>query len=170
MIRTGWQQVWVRILTTVLTICVMIMIYDFSRQNAERSDHTSGFISNAIISVLYPDYAAETPARRQDIYDNVQHVVRKCAHFSEYTLLGLMLRLCLESWFGHRMKKRYGLMLPAVIGGVLYAGTDEWHQRNIDGRSGQWTDILLDGFGVMFGVFLGTGLIIIIERKKKGAE
>ena len=58
MIRTGWQQVWVRILTTVLTICVMIMIYDFSRQNAERSDHTSGFISNAIISVLYPDYAA----------------------------------------------------------------------------------------------------------------
>ena len=170
MVRTGWQRTWVRILTTTLTICVMAMIFAFSTQNADRSDHTSGFISNAIISVLYRDYATQTPEKQQEIYDSVQFVVRKCAHFSEYTLLGFMLRLCLESWFGHRIKKRYALMLPAFLCGVLYAGSDEWHQKLIDGRSGQWTDVLLDSCGVLFGAFLGNRLILRVNRKQKGAE
>ena len=165
MVRTGWQRIWVRILTTVLTVCVMVMIYDFSTQNADRSDHTSGFISNAIIPILYPNYASETPEHRQEIYDSVQFVVRKCAHFGEYTLLGFLLRLCLESWIGHRIKKRYPLLLTAFFGGTAYAGTDEWHQKLIDGRSGQWTDVLLDSCGVLFGAFLGDRLIILLERK-----
>ena len=170
MVRTGWQRTWIRILTTALTICVMSMIFAFSTQNADRSDRTSGFISNAIISVLYRDYAAQTPEKRQEIYDSVQFVVRKCAHFSEYTLLGLLLRLCLESWIGHRMKKRYALMLLAFLCGALYAGSDEWHQKLIDGRSGQWIDVLLDSCGVLFGAFLGDRLILAINRKQKGAE
>ena len=170
MVRTGWQRTWVRILTTALTICVMVMIFEFSTQDADRSDHTSGFISNAIISVLYRDYAMQTPEKRQEIYDSVQFVVRKCAHFSEYTLLGFLLRLCLESWFGHRMKKRHALMLPAFLCGTLYAGSDEWHQKLIDGRSGQWTDVLLDSCGVLFGAFLGNRLILWINRKQEGAE
>ena len=160
MVRAGWQQPWVRVLTTVLTICVMAMIFAFSMQDADRSNLTSGFISDAIIAVLYRDYAMQTPETRQEIYDNVQHAVRKCAHFSEYTLLGFLIRLCLESWSGHRMKKPYSLLLPAFIGGTLYAGTDEWHQMMIDGRSGQWADVLLDSGGVLFGAFIGNRLIV----------
>lgn len=170
MARTGWQQPWIRALTTVLTICVMAMIYQFSTQDAERSDHTSGFISNAVISVVYRDYPTETPVRKQEIYDSVQFVVRKCAHFSEYALLGFLLRLCVESWFGHRMKKRYTLLIPAFLLGALYAGTDEWHQQMIDGRSGQRTDVLLDSCGVLFGAFLANRLIIVTERRRKGEE
>ena len=169
MVRTGWQRTWIRILTTTLTICAMAMIFEFSTQNADRSDHTSGFISNAIISVLYRDYLTQTPEKQQEIYDSVQYVVRKIAHFGEYTLLGFLLRLCLESWFGHRMKKRSALLLMAFIIGTLYAGTDEWHQLLIDGRSGQWSDVLLDGCGVLFGAFLGYRLIKN-DRKQKGAE
>lgn len=170
MVRTGWQRTWVRVLTTALTFIVMAMIFNLSTQTAERSDSTSGFISNAIISVLYPDYPSETAVRRQEIYDGVQHAVRKCAHFSEYTLLGFLLRLCLESWFGHRMRKRYGSAVAAFVIGAAYAGTDEWHQKMIDGRSGEWTDVLLDSCGVLFGVFLGSRLIIRTEQKQKGTE
>ena len=79
MTGTGWQQTRVRILTTVLTLCMMAVIFAFSTQDADRSDRTSGFISNAIIRVLYPNYPSETPERQQEIYDSVQHVVRKCA-------------------------------------------------------------------------------------------
>ena len=167
MVRTGWQRTRIRILTTALTLCVMAMIFGFSTQNADRSDHTSGFISNAIIPVLYRDYASQTPAKQREIYDDVQFVVRKCAHFCEYTLLGFLLRLCMESWFGYRMRKRYFLLLPAFIGGTLYAVTDEWHQVLTDGRSGQWTDVLLDSCGVLFGAFLGNRLIIWIDGKGK---
>ena len=170
MTGTGWQQMRVRILTTVLTLCMMAVIFAFSTQDADRSDRTSGFISNAIIRVLYPNYPSETPERQQEIYDSVQHVVRKCAHFSEYTLLGFLMRLCLESWFGHRMKKRHALMLPAFLAGALYAGTDEWHQNLIDGRNGQWTDILLASCGVLSGAFLGDRLIIILARRHREKE
>lgn len=165
MVRTGWQQTWVRVLTTVLTFIVMAMIFNLSMQTAERSDSTSGFISNAIISVLYPDYPSETAVRRQEIYDGVQHVVRKCAHFIEYTLLGFLLRLCLESWFGHRMKKYRMLALIGFGAGAGYACTDEAHQLMIDGRSGQWTDVLVDSSGVLVGVTLGTLLIKTLNRK-----
>ena len=170
MTGTGWQKTWIRVLTTAATLCVMVMIFAFSMQDADRSDHTSGFISKAIISVFYPDYDTQTPEKQREIYDSVQFAVRKCAHFSEYTLLGFMLRLCLESWVGHRMKKRYALMMPAFIGGALYAVTDECHQLMIDGRSGQWTDVLLDSCGVLFGTFIGNRMIILIDRKRKEAE
>ena len=139
-----------------------------STQNADRSDQTRGIISRAIISVLYTDYTLNTPEKQKEIYDRVQYAVRKCAHFIEYTLLGFSIRICLESWLGNRMRKRYILLLPAYICGTLYAGTDEWHQRMIDGRSGQLSDVLLDSCGVLFGAFLGNRLIIITERRKKG--
>ena len=165
MVRTGWQRTWVRILTTALTICVMVMIFEFSTQDADRSDHTSGFISNAIISVLYRDYAMQTPEKRQEIYDSVQFVVRKCAHFSEYTLLGFLLRLCLESWFGHRMKKYRILALIGFGAGTAYACTDEAHQLGVEGRSGAWKDVLVDAGGVLLGVALGTMLVKTLNRK-----
>ena len=90
---TGWQKPWVRLVTTMLTIGMMVMIFLFSTQTAERSDRTSGFFSNAIISILYPNYADEETDRQQEIYDGVQFIVRKCAHFLEYTLLGFLIRL-----------------------------------------------------------------------------
>ena len=143
------------------------MIFAFSTQNADRSDHTSSFISKAIISVLYRDYATQTPEKQQEIYDNVQFVVRKCAHFSEYTLLGFMLRLCLESWFGHRTKKHRILTLIGLGAGASYACTDELHQLSIDGRSGQWKDVLVDSSGLLAGVTLGTLLIKSLKHRNK---
>ena len=168
MVRSGWQQTWVRIMTTMLMLCVMALIFIFSTQNADRSDQTSGFISRAIISILYTEYTLKTPEKQQEIYESVQYAVRKCAHFIEYTILGFSIRMCMESWFGNRMRKRYILLLLAYFCGTLYAGTDEWHQRKIDGRCGQLTDVLLDSCGVLFGAFLGDRLIIATERRKKG--
>ena len=165
--KTGWQQAWVRTLTTLLTALVMIMIFGFSRQDAAASNDTSGFISGAVISVLYRDYDTQDPEARKVIYDRVQVVVRKCAHFSEYTLLGFLIRLCLESWFGHRIRKRHTLPLTAFAGGAAYAATDEWHQKLVNGRSGEWADILLDSCGVLFGVFIANRLITVSGKRKE---
>ena len=177
--QTGWQRTWVRVLTTVLTLAVMAMIFAFSTQDAQKSDETSGVISKKITLTVYPDYETYEPVRQKAVYDGVQYVVRKCAHFSEYTLLGFLLRLCLESWFGKKLRARNTheswrgrLKLPALslFLGAVYAETDELHQMLIDGRSGQWTDVLLDSGGVLFGVLLGTLLILKTERTAKEAE
>ncbi len=162
--RTGWQNGWVRTVTTLLTVAVMIMIFCFSMENAEKSDQRSGRISLLIIRVFYPDYETEEADRQQEIYDLVQHIVRKCAHFTEYMMLGFLIRLCAESWFGHKMKKSRITALIGFGAGTAYACSDELHQIAIEGRMGKWTDVLVDSSGVLAGVLLGTFLIRSLDR------
>lgn len=167
MTRTGWQKNWVRITTTLLTAAVMIMIFCFSTENAEQSDRRSGVIAGVLVRMIHPDYDHMETAHRQNVYDDMQHIVRKGAHFTEYMLLGFLIRLCLESWFGHRIRKS-GILLPAGFGaGTAYACTDEAHQLTTDGRSGAWTDVLVDAGGVLAGVILGSWLIRMRKRKNR---
>lgn len=167
--KTGWQTPWVRAVTTLLTVVVMVMIFCFSMETADDSDKRSGVISEVFIRIFFPGYEQMESARQQAVYDNVQHIVRKLAHFTEYLMLGFMIRLCLESWFGHRMKKYRILALIGFAAGTVYACTDEAHQLAIDGRSGQFTDVLVDGSGVLAGVILGTLLIRSLNRKLPGS-
>ena len=170
MTATGWQRSWVRILTTLLTAAVMVMIFAFSTEDAEHSDRTSGLISRRVLSIFHPDYEQLEESRQKLLYDDVQHAVRKCAHFTEYTMLGLMLRLCLESWFGHRVKRSRSLTLAGFCGGTVYACTDEFHQLLREGRSGQWSDVFGDGSGVLLGVLIGMLLIRRISRRNAKQE
>ena len=167
---TGWQRSRVRIMTTLLTAAVMVMIFAFSTEDAEHSDRTSGIISRSVLSIIHPDYEQLEETKQQLLYDDVQHIVRKCAHFTEYMLLGFVLRLCLESWFGHKVKKARSLALAAFCGGTVYACTDEFHQLLIEGRSGQWSDVFVDGSGVLLGVMIGTLLIRYISRRNAETE
>jgi len=168
--RTGWQQSWVRALTTILTLFMMGFIFVMSMEPAEKSDQTSGIISKQVLPVVYPDYEQFPPTKKVIAYNNVQHGVRKVAHFSEYAMLGLCLRLCLESWFGHRFVRKKTLYLLAWLGGTLYAVTDELHQLMIDGRAGQWTDVLIDSSGVLTGVLFAALVMYLIDRNVKKAE
>ena len=153
--KASMQKTWVRILTTLTTLGLMVMIFCFSTQPAEQSDATSGFLAVRIADRLRPEWRSLPEKERKEFYDGIQHTVRKCAHFTEFALLGISLRLCLESWRGSG--KNNGL--PSWGGGTGYAALDELHQLMVDGRSGQWTDILLDSAGVFCGVLL-TALIL----------
>ncbi|MBR2661151.1 MAG: VanZ family protein [Clostridia bacterium] len=166
--KTGWQAPGVRAATTLLTLALMVMIFCFSMETAEDSDKRSGVLSGGIISLLYPGYEQMDPAEQQAVYDRVQHVIRKLAHFTEYMMLGFMIRLCLESWFGQRMKRSRVLTLIGFGAGTGYACTDEAHQLAIEGRSGQVTDVLVDAGGVLAGAVLGTLLIRSVNRKIPG--
>ena len=90
MTETGWQRSWVRILTTLLTAAVMVMIFAFSTEDAEHSDRTSGLISRRVLSIIHPEYEQLEESRQKLLYDDMQHIVRKCAHFTEYMVLGLI--------------------------------------------------------------------------------
>ena len=165
MSKTGWQNPWVRAITTILAFVIMIMIFCFSMETADQSDRTIGRFSRRVVKIAYPQYDELDPTEQKIIYDSVQHAVRKCAHFTEYMMLGFVIRLCLESWFGYRLKKYRVLALIGFGAGTAYACTDELHQLTIEGRSGQWTDVMVDGSGVLIGVVLGTILIKALNGK-----
>ena len=164
--RTGWQQNWVRILTTALTLCMMVLIFFFSAEDAVHSNQTSGVISEWVAERTVPEYRKMPPARKRSVLDQVQRTVRKCAHFLEYTMLGFLLRVCAESWF----EGRRGLSPGCWMVGALYAATDEAHQLLVDGRGGSVLDVLLDSSGVLTGVLIAMGLIWGIRKRKAAGK
>ncbi len=165
--RTGWQSSTVRLLTTLLTLAMMFLIFWFSTQDAETSNETSGTFAQFILSVVSPEYRSFSPERQAEIIADVQNVIRKCAHFTEYAVLGMLLRFCLESWFGPETGIKYNI--AGWLGGTLYACTDELHQMLVDGRSGQITDVLIDSSGVLLGT-LAAFFIYGKFRKRRRKE
>ena len=160
------QKTWIRIVNTVLTLTMMGLIFFFSTEGAVESDATSGILSRSILKVIRPDFEQLPEEERINLYNQVQTVVRKTAHFTEFMLLGLFLRCCLESWFGPGVP---ALGPIALGGGAAYAALDEWHQTLVDGRAGQWRDVGIDSAGVLVGVLLAALLIRrVANRQKKG--
>lgn len=84
-----------------------------------------------------------------------EHFIRKAAHFSEYTVLGLLLFHCLLQYQFVRIS-RWRLHMQL---GCLIPFVDETLQLFTEGRSCQITDVWLDCSGVLFGtlVYLGIG-------------
>jgi VanZ family protein len=67
-------------------------------------------------------------------------VLRKCAHVTEYAILGLLLLRAL------------GRETPAFLAGVGYAITDEIHQHFVSGRHSSPVDVAIDATGVLIGI------------------
>jgi VanZ family protein len=68
------------------------------------------------------------------------YVLRKCAHMTEYAVLGALLLRALER------------EVPAFLAAVAYAATDELHQHFVRGRHASPVDVAIDAVGVMIGV------------------
>lgn len=95
------------------------------------------------------------------------HLVRKTAHFLEYTLLGLLLALFLHSSVKKHLRHFY---IPLALG-LAAAGVDETIQRFVPGRSGKLGDVLLDFCGVVTGTLVGLLVGHLVERaleKRRG--
>ena len=157
------QKTWVRILTTAMTIGMMVLIFFFSTEPAIQSDSTSGRIAEKAADIVRPQWRKMPARARKTFFDQVQYVVRKCAHFTEFMLLGISLRMCLESWMG----KREGNFGFAWAGGTFYAALDELHQLLVDGRSGQVRDVGIDSAGVLTGVLAAAGMIRLMANRKR---
>ena len=161
------SRVWVRILLWGLVLATAGMIFWFSAQNGAASSQLSGGITEKVVEVVEPDYDSLPEPEQQTLFDAVQFAVRKSAHFSEYALLGFLLRLLCASY----ALRRGGLV--AWLCGTGYAATDELHQWFVAARSAMWQDVCLDSVGVFAGAFLATGILVIyarisMKRRKRG--
>ena len=87
------------------------------------------------------------------------HIVRKMAHFCEYTLEGFLLMLCMRVYSRHPLRH---ITVP-MLGGVLTALTDETIQLFSEGRSSQVTDVWLDSAGVLAGILVAIVLLLACE-------
>jgi len=76
------------------------------------------------------------------IFGDWNHFVRKCAHFAEYAIL----TFCVWQVLGQRG-------WTALVA-LLYACSDEFHQSFIPNRGSRVTDVLIDGLGILFALWI----------------
>ena len=147
-----------RPLSFLPAVLVMVMIFEFSAQDADMSSSLSREITTRIVgSINYRLHRNWTPQEQADKAQHLEYYVRKLAHFSEYLLLAVTLAIPL---YVHGVRGIWLLLLTELIC-ILYASSDEYHQTFVSGRSAQIRDVLIDAAGALTGIFLSQPLMYL---------
>lgn len=138
------------VISWILVLICMAVIFWLSSRTADESSQQSGFFLQWLIDKFGDNFFTD-------------FVVRKTAHFLEFTGLCLLFNIAL--W----QTKQRKMPVLSVIFTSLYAATDEIHQLFVEGRSCQFTDWLLDTSGAVAGtigfLILFAAVTAIIKRK-----
>src|ERR1700694_238428 len=78
-------------------------------------------------------------------------LIRKIGHFGVY---GILARLIARALTGSTFWPWRKIFLWSLVSTVLYACSDEYHQRSVAGRSGAFHDVVIDGAGAWFALGL----------------
>lgn len=144
-----------------LVVIWMIVIFMFSSQKASDSAQTSSGFTSWILSLItrkMPVFQIQTMAIKYDFF------VRKFAHFTIYTVLGLLV----SNAFLHTSVKRKFLMSALLC--IAYSISDEIHQMFVPGRACRLYDIGIDSLGSMVGILIYFALfyrLFINEKSNK---
>ena len=134
-----------------LTAVCFVIIFYFSSCNADNSAQQSA----SILDLLYKLFGEN---RATDF------IVRKCAHFLEYTGTSLIMSAAL--YFTYNKNR---IHLP-IIFTSLYAVTDEIHQIFVEGRSCELRDWAIDTLGAVLGAVMFWAILYIISAIKSFAS
>ncbi|MBQ9489674.1 MAG: VanZ family protein [Lachnospiraceae bacterium] len=161
-------KVAVSIVAAIFLIVLYGLIFSFSEQDGATSGHLSHEVSKWIVEgwerLIGMSWTEEI---RNGWIDYWEHPVRKLAHFSEYTVMGILVFFTLNPWMKPGWKKNLLIILWVFVSAAL----DEWHQTFVADRCGNFMDVLLDTSGGCFGLLLCLFCLRICEgiRRKKGA-
>lgn len=171
-----------RIILGILIIIWMITIFLFSNQDGMESENTSDIITNRLVN--------ETIENDIEIEENVDNtnneninnsvnvakynyefemykgevrlVVRKSAHFIIYLVGGILL----FNFFRTYNISLRNQIIYAILGIILYASSDEFHQLFVNGRTARVEDVLLDTLGAIVGILLNLICLKIVYKIK----
>ena len=121
----------------LLVLLIVGFIWGNSLMPAEISHSFSQWVKDLLARFL----SGDTPTKPEG-----GGLLRKLAHFTEFTALGLCL-----AWRGGMMGKNPG---KTFLSGVTAAAVDETIQRFVPGRNSSALDVLLDSSGVLTGMLL----------------
>ena len=132
---------WYKYLFIIITFFVIGFIWWNSSKNGEESSGISQGVLYEIMQIF---------ARIGISTDITEHIIRKLAHFTEFTALGILLSI--DTVLFLKNMKQY-VWIPLFIG-LLVALIDETIQLFPIGRSSSVNDVWIDFSGVIFGTIL----------------
>ncbi|MBV6713482.1 VanZ family protein [Paenibacillus chitinolyticus] len=104
--------------------------------------------------------------KRLGTYGYVEFFIRKTAHVVEYAILALLAGYWLGSLYLMSKRKQTGIMLAVC---VIFAVTDEWHQKFTSHRTSMTEDVILDTCGALLGTAMYYFFLKILQKSRKNA-
>ncbi len=153
-----------------LTILITAFIFSNSLKNGEESNAQSEPIVEAVETILDPK--DEVPTK------TFNYIVRKAAHITEFTMLGLTLAgmmWCMNGRIGHGNKPKRihednrRQTATGLLTGLMIAAADEIIQ-SFTGRTSSVTDVLIDFTGVALGMTIWLMIQFIRMKRSKPEE
>lgn len=138
-----------------LAVIWAVVIYSFSSQDSDESASLSGEVAQVIADTLEAD----------DSSSNIEHIIRKTAHFLEYGVFGSLIFASTAFFLKWRGRKPYLAVIASTLAAMLYAASDEYHQTLVPGRSGEVKDVLIDTSGALAASAFICLILRLRERK-----
>lgn len=151
-----------RIITMSFLILTFISIFNFSNQDGQTSGGLSRKVARKMVDV-FPYTKNLKEEAKNKIVEKSQPIIRKGAHLSIYTLVGILIMSFISTYKIHLKYK----FLISIFVGLIYACLDEIHQSFIPGRTASVIDVGIDTSGVLLGIIL---VLIIISVYKSLTE
>ncbi len=151
-----------RIIMLILLALTFISIFNFSNQDGQTSGGLSKKVARKIVDV-FPYTKNLSEKTKNKIVEKTQPIIRKGAHLSIYTLVGIFIMSFISTYKIHLKYK----FLISILVGLVYASSDEIHQSFIPGRTASIIDVGIDTAGVFLGIIL---VLIIISVYKALTE
>ena len=150
-----------RAILIILLIMVFIAIFNFSSQDGEKSGTLSREVTNRVTKDIKSIQELEEN-KKEEVLSKIEHIIRKIAHFSIYTLVGILM-MSLMSTYNLKQIKRVGISFGV---GVLYAISDEFHQSFTPDRTPLVSDVCIDSCGVIVGIIIVIILLKLVQKIK----
>ena len=127
----------------------MGLIFFLSSQPAAASNSLSKDLTKLIMEILGRILPIDIEISTVDAYvAQMNHFVRKCAHFFAYMILGIFV----SNGFKKSGSKK--VFLLSFVFCAIYAVSDELHQLYVPGRGCRLKDVIIDSTGALSGIFL----------------
>lgn len=142
-----------KIIWHILLIAYILFIFSNSLTPADESSAESGFVLRLVHQAIN-SVGLTAPWL-------TEHIIRKCAHFGEYTVLGILLFQSMNHLgVGVAARRQLHMLLIFFVPFV-----DETLQLFTEGRSGQISDVWLDMSGVITGTILYLCICLLVTGK-----
>ena len=160
------------IISWILVIIWMIIIFWLSSMDSnlsnDRSKNTiNKAIETAIVTTNKIGITDKQPSEeiKSEVTDKLNGPLRKCMHAGVYLVLAILLinALLLSS------KKVFLSIIFTILISFIYACSDEYHQTFVIGRTGKFSDVLIDTFGSILGI-ISYGLCNLYYKKNKNID
>jgi len=156
------SKLWMFLKYWLPTIVWMVLIFSASA-DSHSSEHTSRIII-PLLHWLFPHISDQNA-------EEIHHLIRKCAHLTEYAFLALLVRRTLNHTLRPGLPPWSWRLFAGVVGIVfLYASSDEFHQAFVPTRTPLFSDVLIDTSGGIIGLFVAWLRHRVWEKRGIGAR